>query len=771
PSVSGTVKTASTEGLTVTTSGANLGASVTGAYVALIEAGTEADVTAGGGFAAMQFVRDVSGGAFSVDLVAAKAGLDRSKSYEVIVWQQHTMPNASTIYARQAVTVSDAQWNSVFPPVDGPTVKTTVKSATAEKGLTVTATGSKHGSITGAYVALIEKGTEADVTAEGGFVAMQFVRSVAGGSYSVDLTAAASKLDRTKSYEVISWQQHTMPTASTIYARSTVTVTEAQWDAIFGKKPETPKPPVTPTAPVATVPGGSLRWDVSTSFLSYITGNIAKGAIEVTGGATRADGLFQFGQATGSTYDPATGLGTVSYVGAVRFTGHGGVLDVTIANPQIRITSANAATLYVTNGGSQVPFATLDLSRAGKTTANGAVTYTSAPASITSAGIGQVFQGYSTNLSPVTFTIGSAAAAPSGSTGTVAAAAAVVKKAALPATPPATTGIEIDDENLVALQSGKSATITASGFEPNEKDIQVVVYSTPVLLGTVDADANGVATWTGTLPATLENGEHTLTLQGSVTRGLVFTLDRETVVIGACTVEGASLNWGYKESFRTYIEGIAKGGWTLTDVVYQYPDFVWSNGSGSFDDETGAGLVTYGGSIQFTGHDGALNTTLANFRVELAGDTGYIVVDVVGRTQNGEAIDLKDVRFAEFSLADVIPVDGVITLDGIPSVLTEAGAAAFGTYAAGEQLDPVSAVIPVGADCGVAAPVDEEEAEPEATTSVTVVTEVADEQGGVPVWVWIVGGLVVVALVGTGGVLIGRRSRSTAEQAVTTTEV
>ncbi|MBQ3358466.1 MAG: HtaA domain-containing protein, partial [Microbacterium sp.] len=336
PTVSGSVSVASTEGLTVAASGSNLG-SITGAYVALIEAGTEADVTAGGGFAAMQFVRNVSGGAFSVDLVAAKAGLDRSKSYEVIVWQQHTLPTASTIYARQAVNVTSAQWDAVFGPLDGPKVTTAVKSATAQNGLTVTATGSKHGSITGAYVALIEKGTEADVTAEGGFVAMQFVRSVSGGGYSVDLTAAASALDRTKTYEVISWQQHTMPTASTIDARSTVPVTEAQWDKIFGPKPpqppKPPKPPVTPTAPVATVPGGSLRWDVSSSFLSYITGNIAKGAIEVTGGATRADGLFQFGQATGSTYDPATGLGTVSYVGAVRFTGHGGILDVTVANP------------------------------------------------------------------------------------------------------------------------------------------------------------------------------------------------------------------------------------------------------------------------------------------------------------------------------------------------------------------------------------------------------------------------------------------------------
>src|SRR5690606_20352453 len=232
------------------------------------------------------------------------------------------------------------------------------------------------------------------------------------------------------------------------------------------------------------------------------------------------------------------------------------------------------------------------------------------------------------------------------------AAATVQKRAELPAAPPAADGIQIDDESLEALQSGASATVSASGFQANEEGIKVVVYSTPVQLATVDADANGVAAWTGSLPATLEDGAHTLTFQGSVDRGLEFTLSRDAVTeIGQCTVEGATLNWGYKESFRNYIEGIAHGGWDLTDVTYEFPEYVWADGTGSFDAETGTGLVDFGGTIGFHGHDGALDTKLSNARVELAGDTGYVVFDVSGTTQGGEAIDQKDVRFVEFSLA------------------------------------------------------------------------------------------------------------------------
>ncbi|WP_205828213.1 HtaA domain-containing protein, partial [Microbacterium sp. PF5] len=351
------------------------------------------------------------------------------------------------------------------------------------------------------------------------------------------------------------------------------------------------------------------------------------------------------------------------------------------------------------------------------------------------------------------------------STGTVA-AAAVVKRATLPATPPASEGIDVDEQNLAALASGQPATVTASGFRPNEEGIKVVVYSTPVLLDTVTADASGVATWSGALPAALEDGAHTLTFQGSVDRGLAFTLARATAAIGTCTVEGATLNWGYKESFRTYIEGIAKGGWTLTDVAYRYPDFVWENGAGSLDGTALTGLVTYGGSIAFTGHDGALNTTLGNARVELAGDTGYLVFDVTGTTQAGESVDQQGVRLAEFPLADAAVVDGALRLDAVATTLTEAGAAAFGTYQAGEQLDPVTAVIPVDTACGTAV-AEEPEADAGASAAVTAVTEPADTEGA-PVWPWIVGGLVVVALAAGGGVLIARRSRTAQAEPETT---
>ncbi|GAA1856573.1 HtaA domain-containing protein [Microbacterium koreense] len=908
-------------GVSLEVEGSGLG-DVSGAYAALIEKGSESSVGMGGGYAAfaMPFPVIVDGET-SFSLTAAPEDLDRSKTYEVIVWKQHSNPDASTMYARADAPITADDWNTVFPapvfepavevfredgvtPVSGgvtvgetlvvsgtgfdpaanvggrgapipatlpqgtyvvfghfaetwqpsqgaassarqvgsqmwalaegvleqvpdryqgairgqwaplsedgsfsttltvtetstlvddgsygvftygasgvsnadqevavrlaitpePELVVSVSGVSAEGGVSLEVEGSGLGDVSGAYAALIEKGSESSVGMGGGYAAFAMPFPViVGGETSFSLTAAPEDLDRSKTYEVIVWKQHSNPDASTMYARADAPITADDWNTVFPVDPVDPTDPTDPTDPEepATPPAaasGSMRWAISSSFSNYVTGGIAKGSIAVSGGATRSNGVFQFGQAVGSTFDAQRGTGSVTYRGAVRFSGHGGILDVSVANPEIRATSPSSAALYVTSGGARVHFATLDLGAAARTTNGGAVTFTAAPATLTSAGRSQVFQGYGTSLDPVTFTVGSAGFAPSGSTGTVAQAAATPAAPAttLPDTPPATTGIDLDSDTREALEEGRRVTVSASGFEANEEGVLVVVYSTPVVLDEVTADASGVATWTGSLPASLADGEHTLTFQGSVDRGVRFTLARQAT-IGSCVVEDASLNWGFKESFRTYIEGIAAGGWELTEVVYEYPDFVWTGGRGNIDPETQTGLVAYGGTVRFTGHSGALDTTFSDARIELDGDTGYVVFDIVGETQGGDSVDQDDVRFAEFAVPDLELVDGNLVLDALPTTLTDAGAAAFGTYAPGEALDPVSAVVPVEADCGVTAPVVEEEpvaqpeaAEPEATA--------ASESS--PVWPWAVGGIALVLVVAAATWIVIARRRS-----------
>lgn len=659
---------------------------------------------------------------------------------------------------------------TLTPP---PSIDVSVPTATQADGATVRVVGSDFADVTGAYAAVIEKGTEASVTGNGGYVAFGYWMTpgaITGGAFDKTLVAPTDKLDRAKQYEVIVWRGHTNPSVETIYARADVSISAAQWDILFPGTPEEPEVPTVPVDPVppAAVAGGSLTWGISSSFAEYVTGSIAHGSIIVSGGATRSGGLFQFGQAPGSTYDPNTGVGSVSYSGGVRFTGHGGLLDLSLSNPEFRFTSPASAQLWVTSGGSRVHLATVGVGVAARSVSAGAVTFGNAPVVLTSAG-SALFQGRYGTLDPVTFTIGAAAAAPAGVSGTVAAARVDTPPTrTIPPTPPSTTGIVLDAGSLAALSTGASFTIRVGGFQPRETGIALVVYSTPTVLATdLVADASGVVTWTGSLPATLADGEHTLTVQGSVSRGVAFTLARAAAA-GACVVDNASLRWGFKESFRTYIEGIAGGGWELDGVAYEYPDFVWSNGSGSLDTSAApTGVIDFGGAIRFTGHGGALDTTLSAARIEFAGDVGYVVFDITGTTQSGEAIAMTGVRFAEFTLpTDAVQTDAMgpnaITLDAVPVTLTSAGSSAFGSYPEGEQLDPLTLQVPLAAECGVAAEVtatdgDEPLAAPE--------TDAAAAAESLPVWPWVAGGVGLALLLAIAVTVTVRRRAAAAHSA------
>ncbi|CAB61716.1 MULTISPECIES: HtaA domain-containing protein [Streptomyces] len=98
-----------------------------------------------------------------------------------------------------------------------------------------------------------------------------------------------------------------------------------------------------PSAPASTAPtrgeiaDGTLGWGVKESFRAYVVGNIAKGRVTVSGGATQAagNGAFTFKDATG-TYDTDADRLTAAFKGAVNFKGHesGGTygLDLTLSN-------------------------------------------------------------------------------------------------------------------------------------------------------------------------------------------------------------------------------------------------------------------------------------------------------------------------------------------------------------------------------------------------------------------------------------------------------
>ncbi len=541
--------------------------------------------------------------------------------------------------------------------------------------------------------------------------------------------------------------------------------------------PSTPAPTPTPTPKPANEPksqpsdssrSGALTWGVKASFRSYITGPIARGSISVSDGATATGASYRFGQGS-TTATPPTATGTTGYRGAVRFYGHHGELDMTISQPAVRVTSASSAVLSAQIGGrGRIDLAVLDLGRATRSAERGWVQFASAPATLTASGSslfsynGNAFYPAGTALDPVTFSIGSTASPRSGGGASVV-ASTTEDDWTPPATPPATSGLTVEQDEISA---GDEITASGSGFLPGEPGIRVVLYSSPIVLAEdVTADASGKASWTGTIPATLEPGEHTLTFQGSVDRGVVIDVAAAEQIVG-CALTDGRLDWGFKESFRAYVSGsIANGDWTTEgNAGYRTPTFSWTKGEGVRDDETGAGRLEFTGGIRFSGHDGALDTTIANPVVTFTDDsTAVLSVDYAGTTMEAAMAgkqtreEQPDVAFADLDLdAGTVTEDGgVVTIADVPATLTAAGSAAFPNYETGAALDPVTLTFTVADQCETSAMA---AADTGGGPAGALAAPASSGSSDAPVWLpWFGGALVGAAAACAGTVLVMRR--------------
>jgi len=158
-----------------------------------------------------------------------------------------------------------------------------------------------------------------------------------------------------------------------------------------------------------------------------------------------------------------------------------------------------------------------------------------------------------------------------------------------------------------------------------------------------------------------------------------------------CLVTDATLSWGFKESFRAYIDGdIANGEWTTSGgATYDTPEFSWSDGQGRFDPESGHGYVQFEGSVRFTGHDGLLDTTISDPALSISRDGAVLLLDVSGPSMEGEQIDAQDVSFVELPGIEVSGEVPRISLAS-DSVFTDDGEAAFPDYQAGTAFDPLT---------------------------------------------------------------------------------
>ncbi|MDR2321583.1 MAG: HtaA domain-containing protein [Microbacterium sp.] len=271
----------------------------------------------------------------------------------------------------------------------------------------------------------------------------------------------------------------------------------------------------------------------------------------------------------------------------------------------------------------------------------------------------------------------------------------------------------------VGVQARPGDTVTFRVSELKQGDaVRFEVHSDPIDAGRAVADASGVASAAWTVPAGFPAGAHELRVFRDVqpAPGTAFLTRAFTVgaapnpeapvvspstpaesgpAIPACVarvVDGGGLDWGLKQSFRSYVEGpIAKGAFSGGS---------FSASSGALNTDSGArGRIVFSGAITATGHNGLLDVRLASPTIVLNGSgSAALYAQVTSTDTTGKPATSGTVHFADLSFGSAEISGSSVSVQGARASLTSAGATAFaGFYEAGTALDPISFRVALGA--------------------------------------------------------------------------
>ena len=414
------------------------------------------------------------------------------------------------------------------------------------------------------------------------------------------------------------------------------------------------------------VESGTLSWDIRESFLKYLTG-FAHGSVNVEGMEKTAAGGFKYTQASG-VYNPETKTGQINFAGTAEFTGHNGQLKSTIKNMRLVVVNGKGTLVAdvdaLTLDGKSVSktglvIAEVDLSGASVkdgvfSAQNAAVTLTDEGSTVLFAG---QYRGADKAMAPLSFSVKLS---------------------------------EQTAENTVEVprvSENKSSEGSASDNKGSENGSSNSGNS-----GANGSGSNGSAGTSGSV----SNGGSSSS--GSVSNNpaqpvcVPVTRTREVQEQGASdgTIKSANLGWGVRDSFRNYVRGgIANGSWELNGTSYSSDAFNWSNGTGTF--KNGKGSISFSGSVRFTGHHGILDTTIANPRLEINGNSGTLYATMTSNDPSGKATNYGEVALLKVDLSGLQSSADAVSVNGAATTLTAEGAKAFaGFYEAGKDMAPLS---------------------------------------------------------------------------------
>ena len=420
------------------------------------------------------------------------------------------------------------------------------------------------------------------------------------------------------------------------------------------------------------VESGTLSWDIRESFLKYLTG-FAHGSVNVEGMEKTAAGGFKYTQASG-VYNPETKTGQINFAGTAEFTGHNGQLKSTIKNMRLVVVNGKGTLVAdvdaLTRDGKSVSktglaIAEVDLS--GASVKDGVFSAQNAAVALTAEGSNVLFagqyRGADNAMAPLSFSVKLSEQ---------------------------TAENTVEVPRISENKSSDSSSSENKGSENNSSDNGSSNSS-----GNSGANGSGSDGSAGTSGSVSNGGSSS---NGSVSNNpaqpvcVPVTRTREVQEQGASdgTIKSANLGWGVRDSFRNYVRGgIANGSWELNGASYSSDAFSWSNGTGTF--KGGKGSISFSGSVRFTGHHGILDTTIANPRLEINGNSGTLYATMNSNDPSGKATNYGEVALLKVDLSGLQSSADAVSVNGAATTLTAEGAKAFaGFYEAGKDMAPLS---------------------------------------------------------------------------------
>ena len=409
-----------------------------------------------------------------------------------------------------------------------------------------------------------------------------------------------------------------------------------------------------PAAASQSLQDASVDWGVKSSFRRYITGPVAGGSQELTGATSNADGSYHFTAAEGTV--EADGSYHIKFTGSsVKYTGHHGVLEVTISDLELVIKDGQGS-LYANI--SERPYN-------GNTTPNPPVQHdhtligTFDASSLKNEG-GQLTLAASdatkVKLSTEATSVFAGFYQAGQELDALAFSAKLVTKQAPAPEKPADPTPEPTQPEQPAPEPSKPADPAPEPAQPAPE--QSKPAETPAPQPSQSSEA--------AKPAPAQPPATDAAPRTDVPKGQ------------GHIIESGNLTWNIRDSFLHYLNTIARGNITVEGLSKNAAGGLdFTSASGSYDESTKTGQINFAGKVHISGHHGQLNSSFENTRLVIKEGKGYLVVDAEALNMQGENRTFKDLVLAEVDLSGATLENNVLSAKNAAVTVTVEGSEAI----------------------------------------------------------------------------------------------